>query len=137
MQTKTDEAAQLVDDVEQAMLVFDEIQQAHSLYLQRKQLVDVGLWTDQRSKAMGVLQQALGAVWGCESLRADSRLGSSLQQRIGHIVEREQELAEKVKLCQDQLKSEMGKIRKGKKTIGSYATIGGARGTGLCFRNSL
>ncbi len=137
MQIRTGEAAQLLDDFEQAILVFGEIQQKHTLSLQRNKLADVGLWNDERSRALGLLQQALGAVWNCDSLKADASLGRTMQQRIGDIVECERELAEKVRSCQDQLKSEMGKMRKGKKAIGGYGAMGGSRGSGLCFRNSL
>ena len=137
MQIRTGEAAQLLDDFEQAILVFGEIQQKHTLSLQRNKLADVGLWNDERSKALALLQQALGAVWNCDSLRADARLGHSLQQRIGDMLECERQLAEKVKFSQDHLKSEMGKMRKGKKAIGGYGATGGLRSRGLCFRNSL
>ncbi len=137
MQTQKGEAEKILNDVEQAIVVFGEIQQAHALSLQRNQLADVGQWGSQRSKAMGFLQQALGAVWGCDSLRADARLGRSLQQRIGQIVARERELTDGVKACQEQLKREMGKMRKGKKAIGSYGATVGVKSNGLCFRNAL
>ena len=131
------EASKLIEDFENAAMLFGEIQQKHTLYLQQNQFADVQKWSDERSQAMGQLQQALSAVWGCDSLKADTRIGRSLQRRIGVIVEREKLLAENVKSCQEQTKSELGKMRKGKKAIGGYGTTGHTRRTGLCFRNSL
>ena len=137
MENRTTEATKLMADCEQAMLVFAEIQQAHTLSLQRNQLAKIGMWHDERSKALGLLQQALGAVWRCDMLRADARLGESLHRRIGQMIEREQGLAEHVKSCQAGLKSEMGKMRKGKQAMGGYGATGVSRSSGLCFRNSL
>ncbi len=131
------EALKLIDDFEQAALMFGEIQQEHVQFLRRDQLGDMQMWSDQRSQAMGKLQQALNAVWGCDALRADARLGQSLQNRIGKIVEQERELVENVRSCQDQLKSEMGTLRKGKKAMGGYGAATSVRKLGLCYRNSL
>ena len=137
MEIINDEALKIMNEFEQAALSFRKIQKEHTCSLQRNQLADVQKWSDERSQAMGYLQQALNAVWNCDSLRFDARLGRSLQQRIGVIVERERELAENVRLCQNRLKEEMGKIRKGKKVIGGYGTTSTSRCTGLCFKNSL
>ncbi len=137
MEIVNDEALKLIDDFKQAELVFVEMQQEHALYLRRHQLADVQSWSNQRSQAMGQLQQALSAVWQCDSLRSDVRLGKSLQKRIGEIVERERELAIDVKSCQEQLKGEMGTIRKGKRVIGGYGATASSKSTGLCFKNSL
>ena len=137
MKVVNGEASKLIDAFEQAASFFSEIQEEHSLALQRNQLADVQRWSDERSQAMALLQQALGAMWNCDSLRADARLGRELQHRIGVIVDRERLLVENVKSCQAQIKGEMGKMRKGKKAIGGYGTTGHIRGTGLCYRNSL
>lgn len=131
------EALKIMDEFEQAALSFGKIQREHACFVQRNQLSDVQKWSAERSQAMGYLQQTLNAVWHCDSLRFDARLGRSLQQRIGMIVERERELTENVRLCQKRLKDEMGKIRKGKKAIGGYGTTAVSRCTGLCFKNSL
>lgn len=134
MKTIDNEAAKLVDEFEKAALQFSEIQQEHTRFLQRNQLTDVGKWQDERSRAMGNLQQALNAVWHCEPLKADARVGLSLQEKIGAIVERERVLAADVKLRQEHLKSEMGKIRRGKKAMGGYGA--NSKSTGFCFKNS-
>lgn len=137
MQIINEEDAKIINDFEQAALLFGEIQQEHALYLQRNQLADVQKWSDERARAMGILQNALTAVWRCDSLQTDADLGRSLQKRVGEIVARERELAENVKSCQEQLKGEMGKMRKGKKVLGGYGETGRASSTGLCYRNAL
>lgn len=131
------EATRLLEDFEQAAFLFGQIQQEHARYLQQNQLQDVQKWSDERSRAMGRLQQALTAVWGCDSLRSDNRLGESLQRKIGLLVERERKLAAGVKCCQQHLKGDMAKIRKGKKAIGGYGVRVQGRNSGLCFKNSL
>ncbi len=136
MEIMDSEASKLLDDFEQAAFLFGKIQDQHTDYLQRNQLTDVGKWNDERSHAIGNLQQALSAMWSCDSLRADTRLGRSLQRRLGVIVERERELVENVKLRQDHLRDEMGKMRKGKKAMGGYGATALTPSTGLCFRNS-
>jgi hypothetical protein len=134
MKVIDNEAAKLVDEFEKAALQFSEIQQEHTRFLRGNQLTDVSKWQDERSQAMGNLQQALNAVWRCEPLKSDARLGLSLQEKIGAIVKRERILAADVKLRQEHLKNEMGKIRRGKKAIGGYGA--NSKNTGFCFKNS-
>ncbi len=131
------EAAKVMADFDQAAILFAEVQQEHAWSLQHNQVADVREWSDERSRAMGRLQQALNAVWGCDVLRSDARIGSSLQERIGQIIARERELVADVKSCQSHLQGEMARVRKGKKAMGGYGAVSGARSIGLCFKNSL
>ena len=111
---------ELINNVEQAVNSFAFLQDEHEASIAHGNLKKLTLWGDQRARVFAKLQHALEQIWKCENAHQDQLIGTFLQEKIGKVIEKEQQLFRSCTVQKDRLAKEMSQARRGKKVLGQY-----------------